>query len=250
MYTYFPNYTYIWLLLLKQWVTKWKPNINSVEVHPQLSHSWVVPGWILAFFLTLLFRFLTVASKTQIVRTRATVSLQLTKNHKKFLKNHIHMGKRAVVATPRTILDGVRWSRAQVLTHSQCVPAERVDCEYQTSVGTSYRLEFVFLVNRWSLVVRLRLANAIHAAYIDAISPRTITGSIFIIVVTKLQPSPFHNTLHFHYYFHNSRCDVLPAALTFFLFSFTRLDFYLETLSSCLQQIFDVRSDWLAIVKP
>jgi hypothetical protein len=106
---------------------------------------------------------------------------------------------------------------------------------YQTSVATSYRLEFVFLANRsWSLVVRLRLGNAIHAAYIDAISPRTNTSSIFIIVLTKPRAFPFHNTLHFHYYFHNSRCDVLPAALTFFLFSFTRLDFYLETLSSCL----------------
>jgi hypothetical protein len=63
---------------------------------------------------------------------------------------------------------------------------------------------------------------------------RTITSSIFIIVLTKPRASPFHNTLHFHYYFHNSRCDVLPAALTFFLFSFTRLDFYLETLSSFL----------------
>jgi hypothetical protein len=36
--TYFPNLsTYIYDLFLTELVTKVKPNINSVEVHPQLS---------------------------------------------------------------------------------------------------------------------------------------------------------------------------------------------------------------------
>jgi len=35
--TYFP--TYIWDLFLTEFVTKVKPNINSVEVHPQLSNN-------------------------------------------------------------------------------------------------------------------------------------------------------------------------------------------------------------------
>jgi hypothetical protein len=39
-FTYFPYLsTYIWDLLITELVTKVKPTINPVEVHPQLSHN-------------------------------------------------------------------------------------------------------------------------------------------------------------------------------------------------------------------
>jgi hypothetical protein len=44
--TYFPTYLPIYeYLFLTELVTKVKPNINSVEVHPQLSNNWPSIGW-------------------------------------------------------------------------------------------------------------------------------------------------------------------------------------------------------------
>jgi hypothetical protein len=100
--------------------------------------AWSVAGWFRGGFSPTFLPYcsdflLLLVKKPQIVRTRATVRLQLTKNHLSgpYFEKPIHMDKWAVVTTPRTILDRVRWSRAQVLTYSQCVriPAERVDCD-------------------------------------------------------------------------------------------------------------------------
>jgi hypothetical protein len=43
LFSYLSTYTYD--LLLTEWVTKVKPNSNSVEVHPQMSHTRHPSGW-------------------------------------------------------------------------------------------------------------------------------------------------------------------------------------------------------------
>jgi hypothetical protein len=80
---------------------------------------WSVAGWFRGgfspTFLPYCSFFLLSRVKTpQIMRTRATLSLRLTKNHKKlylsgpYFEKPIHMDKSSVVTTPRTTLDRVR----------------------------------------------------------------------------------------------------------------------------------------------